>query len=722
MSSQPIQPDPSPGPPRSNVPECSPAGANELIQLIRRAAPSEGPLPTIERLKSAVWRAERALVGTEADGWDWLVEAAQLGGYRAVRLRAEWEVVRDEVLSTGALVTHGARGWLVVRMSTAAGSVEVTRVADGVEESLSPQRLLAELGVLADEPGEWAVIQALSPAAPMEPSGERETPGARLRHLVAPEARDIKILVVFALVVGLLNLATPVAVEALVNTVAFVGLVQPILVLALVLAACLGLAAAVRAMEAIVVEMIQRRLFVRVATDLAWRLPRVRREGLDQIHGPELVNRFFDVATMQKVGAKLLLDGVTVVLSAGIGLIVLAFYHPLLLAFDVFLLAALAFVIGVMGRGAVRTAVRESSAKYAVADWLEELVRHPLAFQLSGGREVALDHADTLANTYLERRSRHYRVVLRQLVGALALQVVTSALLLGLGGWLVKIGQLTLGQLVASWLIVSLVLAAVAKLGSQLESVYDLLAAVDKLGYLFDLPLELEAGETPARRPEPAHVELTNVGYRWPGGRLLPSGISLKIAAGEQLALLGPCGAGKTTLLELLHGQRACTVGRIDFDGIDLRSLRPAALRNQVALARSGEVIAGTVAANLRLGNPGLQLEEVRQVLESVGLWEAIQELPAGLETELVSFGRPLSSRQADLLVLARVLASRPRLLLLDGVLDGLGSDTHERVFEYLAQHACTVVVATQRKDVAVRCRRVVQLDARGTMNPQEPQ
>jgi len=701
---------------------CSPAGANDLIQVLRRAAPSDGPPPAVERLKSAVWRAERALVGTQADGWDWLVEASELAGYRAVRLRAEWEVVREQLLSTGALVTHGARGWLVVREVSGGGSVEVTRVADGAEESLPQGRLLAELGVVGDEPAEWAVIQALSPAAPMEPAAERATPGARLRHLVAPEARDIKVLIAFALVVGLLNLATPVAVEALVNTVAFVGLVQPILVLALVLAACLGLAAAVRAMEAIVVELIQRRLFVRVATDLAWRLPRVRREGLDRVHGPELVNRFFDVATMQKVGAKLLLDGVTVVLSAGIGLLVLAFYHPLLLAFDVFLLAALAFVIGVMGRGAVRTAVKESSAKYAVADWLEELVRHPLAFQLSGGREMALDHADTLANTYLERRGRHYRVVLRQLIGALALQVVTSALLLGLGGWLVKIGQLTLGQLVASWLIVSLVLAAVAKLGNQLESVYDLLAAVDKLGYLFDLPLELETGETPARRPEPARLELTSVGYTWPGGRQVPSGISLQIEPGERVALLGPCGAGKTTLLELLHGQRECSVGRIDFDGIDLRSLRPAALRSQVALARSGEVIAGTVAANLRLGNPALQLEELRGVLEAVGLWESIQRLPAGLETELTSFGRPLSGRQADLLVLARVLASRPRLLLLDGVLDGLGSATHERVFEHLAKQSCTVVVATQRQDVAVRCRRVVVLDARGTISPQEPQ
>ncbi|MCA8922936.1 MAG: ATP-binding cassette domain-containing protein [Planctomycetes bacterium] len=703
-------------------PRCEPEAAGELVQLLQLAAPLDGPAPEVERLKSAVWRAERALVTTRADGWRWLVEAAELAGYRGVCLRRPWDAVRDELLPTGPVVGHGARGWLVVR-GASGGDAEVVRAADGLTETLSQAELLAELGVDEGEALEWAVVQALGPAAPLVAEAERESPWSRLRYLVGPEARDLKILVAFALVVGMLNLATPVAVEALVNTVAFVGLLQPIIVLALVLALCLGLAGAVIAMEHVVVEMIQRRLFVRVATDLAWRLPRVRREGLDRIHGPELVNRFFDVATLQKVGAKLLLDGLTVVLSAGIGLIVLAFYHPLLLAFDVFLLAALAFVIGAMGRGAMTSAIKESSAKYAVADWLEELVRHPLAFQLAGGREVAIDHADTLANTYLERRGKHYKIVLRQLLGALALQVVTSAMLLGLGGWLVKVGQLTLGQLVASWLIVSLVLAAVTKLGGQLESVYDMLAAVDKLGYLFDLPLELETGETPDRRERPAQVELQGVGYAWPDGRVIPTSLDLSFAPGETVALLGPCGSGKSTLLELLHGQRRNTHGRIDYDGVDLRSLRPAALRTQVALARSGEVIAGTVADNLRLGNPGLRLDTLQAVLEAVGLWDAVQRLPGGLDTELTSFGRPLSARQADLLVLARVLASEPRLLLLDGVLDGLDERTHALLFSHLRERPpCTVIVATQRRDVAQRCARIVELDDRGTLRSPTPE
>ncbi|MEZ6185628.1 MAG: ABC transporter ATP-binding protein [Planctomycetota bacterium] len=682
--------------------------------MLQLAAPRESPPPETEQLKVAVWSAARAVPWAEP--WRWFSEAAELVGFRGVTLERTWSAVRSELLSVGPVILRDAAGWLVLREDTT-GGVEVTRASDGQQRTLSPDAVLRELGGDPERSLTCGVLHALAPAAPVLAPLERPSPTARLRYLVAPEARDLKALVVFAVIVGALNLAIPVTVEALVNTVAFVGLLQPIVVLTLALAACLGFAAVVQALEAFTVELIQRRTFARVAMDLAWRLPRVRHEGLDNAHGPELVNRFFDVATLQKVGAKLLLDGLAVVLSAGVGLLVLAFYHPLLLAFDVFLLAALSFVILVLGRGGQRTAIKESSAKYAVADWLQELVRHPLAFQLAAGREVALDHADTLATTYLERRATHYRVVLRQLLSALALQVVTSALLLGLGGWLVKVGQLSLGQLVASWLIVSIVLAAVAKLGRQLESVYDLLAAVDKLGYLFDLPLELEAGEALPPQEGPARVSLLHVSHAWPGGRCVPREVSAELAPGERVALLGPSGAGKSTLLELLQGLRRCTGGRIDLDGVDLRSLRTAGLRAQVALARSGEVVSGTVAQNLRLGDPSLDLDRLRQALEGVGLWDAIQRLPAGLETPLASFGRPLSSRQADLLVLARVLLTRPRLVLLDGILDGLALEAAGKVLEHL-QHAvpCTVVVATQRPDVADLCQRVLNLDVEGRL------
>ena len=106
-------------------------------------------------------------------------------------------------------------------------------------------------------------------------------------------------------------------------------------------------------------------------------------------YGPELVNRFFDVITVQKGVATLLMDSVSIALQTVVGMLVLAFYHPLLLAFDVALVLSVGFVLLVLGRGAVKTAVKESKAKYAVAAWLEEMALHPVAFRSDGAAEFA---------------------------------------------------------------------------------------------------------------------------------------------------------------------------------------------------------------------------------------------------------------------------------------------------------------------------------------------
>ncbi|MBM3983614.1 MAG: ABC transporter ATP-binding protein, partial [Planctomycetes bacterium] len=251
-------------------------------------------------------------------------------------------------------------------------------------------------------------------------------PFARLRHLLVPERRDIGAVVVYALAVAVLSLATPIAVESLVNTVAFGVLMWPVVVIASVLLACLGLAAAVRAMQVYVVECLQRRLFVRVVADYAARFPRLRLDAFDRRYGPELANRFFDVLNVQKALAVLLLDGVALVVTAVVGMAVLAFYHPFLLGFDVALVLMIAFVVFVLGWGGVRTCLHESHAKYDVAAWLQELLRCPRAFKFSGGARLALERADHLATEYVTARKAHFRVVWRQTVFALALQVVAG--------------------------------------------------------------------------------------------------------------------------------------------------------------------------------------------------------------------------------------------------------------------------------------------------------
>lgn len=330
----------------------------------------------------------------------------------------------------------------------------------------------------------------------------RPSPLRRTRQLLALEREDIVVIVIYGIALGLLSLAVPIAVQSLVNTVAFGSLIQPLVVLAVLLAVALTGAAILRALQVRIAEMLQRRLFVRIVTEIGGRLPRVSAKALEAANGPELLNRFFDVFTTQKSVASLLLGGVDALLIALVGLIVLAFYHPALLAFDIVLIICAILVLIPMGRGGTATSVAESKAKYAVAGWLEEMARHPLSFKLAGGEEFAAARINTLAGAYLAKRDRHFRIVFRQVVGALTIEVLASVSLLAVGGILVIERQLSIGQLVAAELIVTAVVASIAKLGGKVEVFYDLVAAVDKLGEILDLPIERSDGEDPPHGPE----------------------------------------------------------------------------------------------------------------------------------------------------------------------------------------------------------------------------
>jgi ABC-type bacteriocin/lantibiotic exporter with double-glycine peptidase domain len=540
-----------------------------------------------------------------------------------------------------------------------------------------------------------------------------------LSRLISLERLDLWALVAFSLGAGLMALATPVAVQTLVNTIAFGMLLQPLVVLVLVLLGCLALNNLLIAFQIYVVEMLQRRIFVRLLGDIAGRLQRVRLEAFDGRNGPELVNRFFDVLTVQKAASVLLLDGLAYGLQTLIGMLLLAFYHPILLTFDLLLVMAVLFIFFVMGRHAIPTAVEESRTKYAVAAWLEELARNVSLVKWAGGAAFVSATSDRLAREYLAAAGRHFTIILRQQVGILVLQTLASTLLLGLGGWLVIERQLTLGQLIAAELVVSAMLAGITRLGKAVMSYYELMAGMNKLSHLLDLPLESDQGERLSERTGPISVSLQDLGYAYPGERHSDSGlthVTARIAAGERIALVGTSGSGRGTLLELMMGLRVPSSGALLLDGHDLRDLNVSDLRERLALVKDEGVLEASVLDNLRMGREDIQLEALRETLRGVGLDEAIHALPEGLNTRLNFLGMPLPPEQVRRLLLARALAGQPRLLLIYGALDTLDPRVSEEVIAWVLRHDApwTAVVATRNPSVIRQCDRVWRIEQGG--------
>jgi ABC-type bacteriocin/lantibiotic exporter with double-glycine peptidase domain len=531
-------------------------------------------------------------------------------------------------------------------------------------------------------------------------------------NLLRAESKEIAVVLTYGLGVGILSLAVPIGVQALVNNVTFGSLSQPLLFLVIAVFGGLAVAAIFRTIQVIVVEKIQVRFFAYTSLELSARLPRVRIDRLAGARFPELVNRFFDVLTVQKTISSLLIEGFALILQTLIGLVLLGFYHPVLLAFDFLLVLAMVAILFWLGRGAVGTAIEESVQKYRVAAWLEEVAGRSESFRSAEARRFALRRTDDLVVGYLAARREHFKIILRQVIGSVGLQAFASAALLGVGAYLVVREQLTLGQLIAAEIVVTNVLSSLTKFQKHLEAFYDLAAALEKIEVLMDLPLEEETTSTRLEKSGPAALSFQGLAFRRQDSSFQLAPLSREFPAGHRVALQGSKGSGKSTLVDLLYGLKAPSQGTLLIDGVDYRELGLEELRRHVTLVRDIDIVSGSILDNVVFGRKDVTPALAKEALRKVGVLDDFLQLKDGVNTQLTDNGAPLSVGYAQLLVLARAIAASPRLLVVDEMVDGLDPQTRDAVLKVLLDRSApwTLILSTQDPDVAKRFDEVLEL------------
>ncbi len=613
-----------------------------------------------------------------------LIEAAATNGVVLAQVPAGW------------LVLHGRRGKWV----TASGERSI---------GLTPKRLRS-VGV-ADEQDVVLLEPRLGLESLRREDGQK-SPWGRLRSLLRLEAAEVRAIIAYGIVLGGLSLAVPIAVQVLVNTIALGSLLQPLVVLSVLLFGTLLLAGSLQLLQWYATEVVQRKLFVRVAEDFARRLPTVRYSVHETRDVREAVNRFFEAASLQKSVGTLLLDGLALALMTLTGMLLLAFYHPALLAFSLVLSLGLALVI-LLGYGSVRTAVEESKAKYELAAWLENVAARPTLFHRREAATLATITADKLTRDYLEQRRKHYARVLRQLSAGLGIQIVAMVALLGLGGALVIEGELTLGQLVAAELVVGRVASGFAKLGKHFERFYDLMASLDKLGGVLDLATDPPPLPPAFERPR---VVLDQVVV---GARDVPcQALTTTCIPGRHVWVSGGDAGQRDELFEVIAGLRPPSSGSIElFDtSSEARTTSQNELKAHSLLLRAGEIVDGTVADNLRLLCPTATESELRSALAAVGLSRTVDRLPRGLDTPLLMSGAPLTRQQAARLCLARLHLVRPTVVALDDIIDDADFDRteKERVLNWVLSDDAPWTALVTSGDSAVRQRCGAELSLYG--------
>lgn len=637
---------------------------------------------------------------------------------------AVWRARRDTPV---VLWSESARRWVVV---TYAGWYRV-RIADSENplerRTVTREELAVMLGLAStSENVEMTVIDPEYHAKHIRDHDDAPcdhddapgmTPARRFFGFLRCERQDITTFLIYSIFAAILYLGSPLAVDAVVSGLAFGGQEQPyiqaIIVVAVALGACLILHGLVNAFLYYISEIIQRRIFVRTAADLAHRLPRVDTAALDDVHAPEMVNRFMDIATLQKCVATLLLEGVNLVFSTVFGMILLALYHPYLLLFVLVLSGAIVLVLRLLGTGGERTSIVESYKKYDLVNCFEEIAHFPLLFKGPGGKEFARQRANAIVTEYVNARAAHFRILMRQIIGLLGLQVLAGAGILIVGGYLVLHQQITLGQLVASELIMSGIVGSLGKLGKKLEAWYDAVAAADKVGHIVDLHAERSDGERPAKSADETRgipLVVKDMTFAYHSGHTLFDHLNFSIGSGERVALVGEHGAGSSTLLDLIYGLRTPDSGFVTADDVDLRGWSLEAYRNDAMIIRGNEIVAGSVVENLRLGRTDIGSDEIREALEKVGLLGTLRMRPEGVNTHLNIGGAPLSGSQRTRLLLARALVQRPRLLLVDDILDTLDKKSVQEVLPAVFDEKLpwTLVVSTRDPAIAALCDRTV--------------
>ena len=528
---------------------------------------------------------------------------------------------------------------------------------------------------------------------------EKINPVSRVLSLIQLERQDIFVILLLTFGAGFLALATPIAVQTLVNIVAMGNVIQPLIVVSMILFLLLLLAGALSILEYYVVELIHRRIFVRNALQATEQARAMHVSVRDTENPVELMNRFFDVSTVQKTSSQLLTKGLAAALQAIVGGFVLMFYS-IYFALGVSIMLLIAwFIITVLGRVAINSAIQESYAKHEVAAWLETIGRNLNMFKFGSSQSYAVHCADILASSYLKRRQKHFLTLLKQNILASFIYALAGTLMLGLGGWLVMRGQINLGQFVAAELIIFGVLAAFLNFVNNLEYFYELLAGLDKLGVIQELPIERQGGYK-LEESEAYSLQANKITF---SNRLQKTEINLQVPSGKSLAILADDDSAKTILSELLVGLRNPLTGNVKINGSDIRQLDLSAMRQHVAFISHIEILEESILNNLTIQQPEANLDMVNSTLGAIGLSDAIAALPNGLDTVLLPSGATITNTQARLLMVARALLMKPRLIVIDSLLDDLHGDALNRALRVLQPHreGWSLIVVTSVSAIA---------------------
>ena len=296
--------------------------------------------------------------------------------------------------------------------------------------------------------------------------------------------------------------------------------------------------------------------------------------------------------------------------------------------------------------------------------------------------------------------------------------VFASALMIGIGGWLVHRGDVTLGTVVAFTLLLSSLFDPVQQLSQLYNTVQSAGAALNKLFQILDARPEVDEHPAAVALPEAGELRVDGVTFSYAGAtNPALKNVSITVGVGEKLALVGPTGAGKSTLAKLMARLYDPQSGVVSYGGVNLTMATMDSLRKRIVVVpQEGFLFNGTIRDNLRIARSDATDEQIDAAVAAIGATEHFATLPDGLDTEVRERGSRLSAGERQLVALARAALVDPRVLVLDEATSNLDPGTEAEVEQALERlmSGRTVIVVAHRLSTVQRADHIAVIDAAG--------
>lgn len=541
-------------------------------------------------------------------------------------------------------------------------------------------------------------------------------PFKRFIDLLQPEKSFVFTIYIYAIFAGLISLSLPLGIQAIINLImgGQVSTSWIILVFLVILGIIINGVLQVRQLT--INEVLQQKIFTRASFEFAYRIPRFKIDQVKHSYLPELINRFFDTMSVQKGLSKILIDFSTAFFQIIFALILVSFYHPFFIIFSFFLILLIFLIVRLTGPKGLKTSLQESNYKYETAHWLEELARNVESFKMAEDSKLPLEKNDKNTENYVKARRSHFDVIINQFSLMIGFKAVVAAGLLLIGGFLVIEQQMNIGQFVAAEIIVILIINSVEKMIFTIESIYDVLTAVEKIAVVTDKPLEeFLSGSHSLIKSDGMAVKLKDINLKEEDtGHIFLKDINLDIKGGEKIGIAGTSNAGKSILLQLISGWYNDYKGNIMFNGTALRDLNISEVRRKIGDCMSfGGIFQGTIEENIRIGSPMSEMEEIQKATQITGLDEFMDSEPSGYQRMLFPGDRTFPKKIKQQILWTRGIIGNKTLILWEDIFGMISQDKKHNFINYLCreENKQTVIMVSNDMRILENCDRVIGME-----------